>query len=355
MGRRMLFVTGASRSGTTLLSFVLRNHAAVHGLRELQFFGECWDPSDRLRRYSRAEAVEMAARLLARQQFGIMTARVEATQLGEAEALVAALGEEALDPARLYAATLHWLSQSAGKSIPCEQTPRYVFYAERLLELYPGARIVHMVRDPRAVMASQKMRWKRRALAARESAIPRYESFRVWMNYHPYTVAQLWCRATAAALALAEHPRVTLLRFEDLVTDPEATVRQLCERLELDYHDALLDVPQINSSHRSSRDGARRGLHPDAVDTWRESLDAAEQRIAERRCGELMQRFGYGRSQPRSCSAIAELRYRLSYPGHLFGVALVNPGRARTQLAALRRAPRRVASGPLSVQGTEAA
>jgi hypothetical protein len=350
----MLFVTGASRSGTTLLSFVLRNHRAVHGLRELQFFGDGWDPSDRQRRYAQHEAVEVAARLLARQELGIMAARVEPTHLGQAEALVAALGDEARDPARLYAGTLHWLGQAAGKAIPCEQTPRYVFYAERLLELYPDARIVHMVRDPRAVMASQKMRWKRRALASASSGIPRYESFRVWINYHPYTAAQLWCRATAAALALSEHPRVTLLRFEDLVTDPEATVRQLCERLELDYHEALLDVPQVNSSHRSSRDGARRGLHPDAVDTWRQSLDAAEQRIAEQRCGELMQRFGYGLSRPRACSAVAELRYRLSYPGHLCGVALVNPRRARTQLAALRTKPARVASA-LVAQGPEVA
>jgi hypothetical protein len=351
--RRMLFVTGASRSGTTLLSFVLRNHRAVHGLRELQYFGECWDPAHGARRFSREEATDVAARLLARQQHGIMAGRVDAAHLSQAAALVDALGEQAADPARLYAATVHWLSQSAGKSVPCEQTPRYVFYAERLLDLYPNARIVHMVRDPRAVMASQKMRWKRRALAAEGVRIPRYESLRVWINYHPYTVSQLWCRATTAALALAEHPRVTLLRFEDLVSDPEATVRQLCSRLELDYDDSLLDVPQINSSHRSARYGARRGLRPDAMDTWRETLDAAEQRIAERRCGDLMQRFGYGRVQPREGVAVSELRYRMSYAAHLCGVALVNPRRARTQLSALRRAARR--SGALALPGPEAA
>ena len=42
--QKMLFITGASRSGTTLMSFILRNHADIVGLNELQYFGEFWDP-----------------------------------------------------------------------------------------------------------------------------------------------------------------------------------------------------------------------------------------------------------------------------------------------------------------------
>jgi hypothetical protein len=42
--RKLIFITGASRSGPTLLSFVLRNHKEVFGLKELQYFGQAWDP-----------------------------------------------------------------------------------------------------------------------------------------------------------------------------------------------------------------------------------------------------------------------------------------------------------------------
>lgn len=350
--RRLIFITGASRSGTTLLNFLLRNHRAVFGLRELQYFGDLWDPQNAARRYGRDEAINAAGWLLARHQAGVMAARLEPEHVRRATVLVDALGAEAFDPSQLYAGAVHWMSQGSGKSIPCEQTPRYIFYAERLLQLYPHAQIVHMVRDPRAVMASQKMRWRRRALAAEARRIPRYETLRVWVNYHPYTTTRLWNRATAAALRLAEHPRVTLVRFEDLVTDPQPTVRQLCARLGLDYDDTLLDVPHINSSHRDARGGARRGLHTEALDTWRRTLSGAEVRIAERRCGEFMQRFGYGRVQRRACSALSELRYRLSYPVHLCGVALINPRRARTQLTAMLRAPQ-LAAGV--ARGTETA
>jgi omega-hydroxy-beta-dihydromenaquinone-9 sulfotransferase len=215
-----------------------------------------------------------------------------------------------------------------------------VFYARALLEIYPQAHVVHMLRDPRAVMASQKMRWRRRQLAADGSAVPRYQSLRVWVNYHPYTVARLWSQATAAALALESHPRVTLLRFEDLVQQPEATVRRLSERLGLAYDARMLDVGQVNSSHQSAAGGARRGLHATAIDQWRKILTPTEAAIAERDCGALMDRCGYARGATPAPGAAAELVQRLTYLAHLGGVVLVNPRRAYVQGMALLR-PRR--------------
>jgi omega-hydroxy-beta-dihydromenaquinone-9 sulfotransferase len=340
--RKLIFITGASRSGTTLLSFVLRNHGEVFGLKELQYFGEAWDPRDYQRRFTRSQAVAAAASIFARQERGILAARVGPPERQAAADLIDALGLAGSDPAAVFAAAVHSLAQAAGKLIPCEQTPRYIFYARALLDIYPAAHVVHIVRDPRAVMASQKKRWQRRQLAADGVKVSRYQSLRVWVNYHPYTVARLWSRATSAALQLAEHPRVTLIRFEDLVRKPEATVRQLCGRLELSYDERMLDVGQINSSHQSSVGGVRRGLYATAVDRWREVLTPMETVIAERYSGPLMRRFGYESSAPGAVHLLAEFGQRLSYLAHLGGVLLVNPHRAYVQAKALlrRRAPR---------------
>ena len=76
--RKLIFITGASRSGTTLLSFVLRNHPAVFGLKELQYFGQAWDPRDSGRRFSRTEAIEAAATMLACQEQGVLAQKVGA-------------------------------------------------------------------------------------------------------------------------------------------------------------------------------------------------------------------------------------------------------------------------------------
>jgi omega-hydroxy-beta-dihydromenaquinone-9 sulfotransferase len=339
--RKLIFITGASRSGTTLLSFVLRNHREVFGLKELQYFGEAWDPRESQRRFTRNQAIAAVAVIFARQERGILAAKVGASQRQAATDLIEGLGTAGSDPAAVFAAAVHSLAQAAGKPIPCEQTPRYIFYARALLDLYPAAHIVHIVRDPRAVMASQKKRWQRRRLAADGVMVSRYQSLRVWVNYHPYTVARLWSRATSAALLLAGHPRATLIRFEDLVQKPETTVRELCSRLQLSYDDRMLDVGQINSSHQSSVGGVRRGLHATAVDKWREVLTPTETAIAERYSGSLMHRFGYESSAPGRVDLVSEFAQRLSYLAHLAGVVLVNPHRAYVQGKALlrRRAP----------------
>jgi exopolysaccharide biosynthesis WecB/TagA/CpsF family protein len=331
----LIFITGASRSGTTLLSFVLRNHADVLGLRELQYFGEAWDPRDVERRFTPAEACEAAARLFAHQQLGMLNHRVDPEHRRAGSALVRQLGGAAADPAELFLSAVKSIAQAAGKSIPCEQTPRYIFYAPALLERYPQAHVVHLVRDPRAVMASQKNRWRRRSLAAK-GVVPRYESLRVWVNYHPFTVARLWAQATRAALELRDHPRCTLLRYEDLVTQPEATVRGLCERLELTFDPRMLEVGQVNSSHDSMIGGAPSGMRPEAIDRWRRVLTAAETAVTEKACGQLMQRFGYAPVAQRR-RLLNDLGFRLSFIGHLGAVMLVNPRRAAVQARALLR------------------
>src|SRR5580765_5559491 len=86
--RKLFFITGASRSGTTLLSFVLRNHREVFGLKELQFFGEAWDPRSGDRHFSVPQAIEAAASIIGRQQDGILAAKITAAQRNTARALI---------------------------------------------------------------------------------------------------------------------------------------------------------------------------------------------------------------------------------------------------------------------------
>jgi len=333
--KKMIFVTGASRSGTTLLSFVLRNHSQIFGLKELHYFGEYWDPRDPTQRLSEQQLVDATASIFARQAQGILSAKPTRQDIDSARVLLDSLSEENRSPAGIFSTAVTLLSAAAGKSIPCEQTPRNIFYAESLLKYFPEAHVVHMMRDPRAVMASQKQRWQRRRLATNKAAFPRAHSLRTWVNYHPYTVAKLWSRASNEALRLKDHPRFTLIRFEDLLEFPEQTIRSLCDRLDIDYQPAMLDVGQINSSHQSSVGGARKGLHMDAIDTWRKTLSSGETAIAERICGTLMAHYGYVNNSKQLSGGDSEIRYKLTYLLHVAGVLAVNPRRAWIQMRAV--------------------
>jgi hypothetical protein len=235
----------------------------------------------------------------------------------------------------MFAAVVADLAAEHGKSIACEQTPRNVFYAAELLAALPRVRLVHIVRDPRAVLASQKNRWRLRKLGARN--LPFSESVRTWLNYHPLTMANLWVKATQAALRLSEHPRVRIVRFEDLAERPDAEIRALCGFLGVDYEPGMSEVPHWGSSNLPHT-GAGKGIAREVIDRWQGVLGAGEIRIVERAAAPLMSRFAYPFTGHEAVPARLAAAWHLAvYPLCMLGVVLANPRRAWIQLAAVLR------------------
>lgn len=332
---QLIFVTGASRSGTTLMCRILGNHSTVLALNELHFFGELASIDTVERPADERRLATMAAMILARQARDLWVAGPTPDEEQRARELVAALPAESRTPAQLYAATVAALAADAGKRIGCEQTPRNIFYARRLLELYPQSRVVHMVRDPRAVLASQKNRWRMRQLGGKN--VPWSEIVRLWFNYHPVTMSRLWRQATQVALELESHPRCTLVRFEDLVASPEPTVRSVCDWLQLTFEPNLLDVPQWGSSNIAH--GKSSGVSAAMAGKWRQVLSAGEISISERLTRAELQRFDYpALADEAGVPVLALLAVLLRYPLHIAGAILTNPRRVWIQLRAMLRA-----------------
>lgn len=325
---RLLFVTGASRSGTTMLNRVLGRHTQILGMNELHFFGDIWNPTDDSP-INDKERIRLGAWILARQTRGIWGEGPSASEQETAKAIVAGMPDQG-SGWDVYARVAGWLAQRHGKVIACEQTPRNIFYAKQLLERDQDVRIIQLIRDPRAVVASQKNRWRRKKLGG-GTKVPWWEVTRVWFNYHPYTMAKLWVTAANVGDSLAGHPRFIQIRFEDLVSKPEENVVALCAFVGAVYQPAMLDVPIKGSSQRKDQGG--RGFSTESVDSWKSVLSAAEVWVVERVAGAGMRTHGYELAAPSPGLAIVGLAAR--YFVHAIGVAVNNPRRAWIQARAL--------------------
>jgi len=323
----LLFVTGASRSGTTMLNRVLGAHEKILGMNELHFFGDIWNPADNSS-LSHDDAVRLASWILARQANGIWGRGPGPVETQKAKDLLRSLSADMTGMA-IYTQVVASFATQAGKSIACEQTPRNVFYARHILEKQKNAKVIQLIRDPRAVIASQKNRWKRKKLGG--TSTPWSEVVRVWMNYHPYTMTKLWMKAADAGEALKQHPRFFQLRFEDLVSNPEMVIADLCQFVGVDFQAAMLEVPIVGSSQR--QDQGKKGFSAESVDSWRKTLDPAELWTIEKTAGELMTRYGYAPLANLPGLGIASVVAR--YPLHVFGVTLSNPKRAWIQARAI--------------------
>ena len=336
----MIFVVGNSRSGTTLMGRILGKHPDVYTFGELHFFGQLCAPafSSELRP---AAARQLAAALYCVQQEGYRTHgnprrfhKEAEVFLKKSRAQLAPTTEAPDTPACLFSAFLHHEARKNGKTIPCDQTPRNVFYIKDILELYPNARIINMIRDPRDVLLSQKQKWKRRFLGG--SDMPIKETFRDWMNYHPIAISHIWRTAVNAADQFGQHERVISIYFEELLSHPERTVKRVSAFANLSYAETMLHVPQVGSSVAVDRPQAL-GINPHRAHSWQQGeLSSAEIYLNQTITVALMKKHNYSpvSIQPNIVRLALHL---LTFPVKLGGAFIFNLDRMKSIPQTLKR------------------
>ncbi|MCT7949342.1 sulfotransferase [Ancylothrix sp. C2] len=289
--RRLIFVVGNSRSGTTMMGRIMGKHPQVFTFDELHFFEQLWAPEDRDRTVENNKAEQLASRLLCIQRDGYLRQGDSSRFLPEAKELLTATGAKDLTSADIFDAFLYWEAAKYNKTIPCDQTPRNVFYIGEILELYPEARIINMIRDPRDVLLSQKRKWMRRFLGAKN--IPLQEAFRARMNYHPITITKLWNASIRSAKKFADDPRVFSIRFEDLLSDPDSIVQKVCEFIEIPFDKNLLEVPQVGSSSGLDKP-EEKGINKERAGSWQKGgLTSTEIFLCQWVAKTTMEKHGY--------------------------------------------------------------
>jgi Sulfotransferase family len=170
---------------------------------------------------------------------------------------------------QMMAALIHAVvmpySQKQGKQRWAEKTPRNILVIDMLFTLFPTAQFIHMIRDPRDAFCSVRER------AAKTT--PR------WATKTPRGTAAEWCRGIDCGLAWREHPeRYREVRYEELVSQPEATLRSLFAFLGEPWSASVLESnPTFSTS----------------VGRWRSELSAAEVAEIEAVAGETMRALGY--------------------------------------------------------------
>jgi len=142
--------------------------------------------------------------------------------------------------------------------------------------MVPDAVIVHIVRDGRAVYAS-------------------LNEFRPVVVASPRQAALIWRERLCFALA-AEHndrlPDIVTVRFEDLVTRPEATLGRLATTAGIELPS---DATQRGTFRPRTKVHQLVGEAPDPtrVDAWRTKLTSRQIELFEYYSDELLEYFGY--------------------------------------------------------------
>ena len=334
--RSFIFIVGNSRSGNTLMMRMLDEHNDVGGVNEVHFFENLWNPNDGDRRLPDDEGVRLVARLLSIQRDGYIQEFDFDKHRDEARALVRALPEAARTITGVFARFLLYETERSGKAIPCEKTPQNVFYLDEILRYIPNVKIINMVRDPRAVLLSQKNKGKRSDRAEYGRYRTKREDLRLRINYHPITISRLWNSSVGTGTRYLHHPQVINVRFEDLLAQSEATVRRVCTFVGIDYQPSMLAIYAVGSSNAKDNFDEK-GIKKERVHTWKQGgLTDTEIYLCQRITRRGRQQHGYPDSPVRP-NYLRLLYYYGSFPVKLVLSVLFNLNRMKSAVDAIKR------------------
>lgn len=345
--QRAIFLCGASRSGTALLRSICNASPDVHVAGETHYFD---DLRSRLGAAASSRLPPELIRLaedyflaLAHRPYGHggdpSRSPLEAERLHMRAAALGGTGDAYFQAFCQLQATLEGRDETR---IWGEKTPRHVFRLSEILDRYPNAQAIVMVRDPRSVVASYRD-WQNQGGL---DADPTYgdaldaEHRRTQATYDPTVVSLAWRAAIAAskaAIARFEPERIRIQRYEDLVTDPTAQVRDMCRWLDIPFHDEMLDVPLHNSSFSSFQ--SSEGISTAPLRRWVTKLTDREVAVVQMWCGREMARLGYERVD---VPGGARLRLAAAASGGASGVRAVRANRDRAGGSLTRYVARRL-------------
>jgi len=326
--RKFIFVVGNSRSGTTMMSRILGNNSLVFSFKELHFFGELWASKDKDKKIDFQSAVFMFSRLLCVQEKGYFFKSYWREFSSVAKQALNGVWQEGWTAIDVYKYFLVYETEKNRRVIPCEQTPRNLFYLNEIFKSFPGAKIINMVRDPRDVLTSQKKKWLRRWKAKEDKdKFPLREAARAWINFHPFVICKLWNASINAVLSKYSGSVKTVF-FEDLVNSPDKEIKDVCSFAGIEFSEAMLKVPVIGSSLDMDKPETF-GIEKTKAYRWKKGgITPTEIYIVQKICGENMKKLNYQIVKV-SPNPVFLVYYLLTFPFKLFFAFLFNLDRMK--------------------------
>jgi glycosyltransferase involved in cell wall biosynthesis len=109
--------------------------------------------------------------------------------------------------------------------------------------------------------------------------------------------AEHYANSVKAVMEDAESEGLTIhnVRFEDLLSDPESTLRKVCSYVGLDFSDTMIPAPHDRLPIGSRYLDRWYPLRPDINESYEERLDAVVIEIVNRYFGDLIDQLGYHR------------------------------------------------------------
>jgi len=266
------FIVGCARSGTSLMQQLISSHSYVVGVNETGFF-QSVNPLER-------DARKIVSKIaLNESEFQIV--------FGYFQEVFGERISEKVTPYQIFDAYCEAHRIFFNKPAYVEKTPFHSFFIKGILSEIPNSKIVVMIRDPRAIIASRLVA-KKPFSRGKKWHLPKF--IQIFLNLSEilftYQEFEKWYQL--------KHSRMFFVKYEALLTNPKETMEKVFDFLELPFEpvyenidplDMRLEIKKMrkvmNSSYQREKTN-KISLKP--LERWKRVLTLSQDEFVKKWC-----------------------------------------------------------------------
>ncbi len=279
------FIIGPGRSGTTLLMMLLNNHMdliASPEIKHILFFYEKYKSCIRFNHKIKTDFINYFREL--------KTASLNPMfQFDEKKIYEINENISFADFCIEIHKVLHF--NKPVKAI-IDKNPFYTQHVDKLLDIYPQAKFIFLVRDYRGFIHSH---------------LSSTHTFQKKRNVRFYATSWNVYVSNYLKLSAANKNKILLVKMEEFLNYPEKSLKEICSFLQVEYDEKIFDYKikieeHLNSYHDLKENYPRlfkkmtdllRPISGEFVDNWKNNLSLSEIKKAEIICDRLGNKIGY--------------------------------------------------------------
>jgi hypothetical protein len=164
--------------------------------------------------------------------------------------------------------------------------------APLLTELFPGSKVVFLLRDGRDVVDSWLDAYSEGSWATPGGAFPVSPEGRIALIRWLSAVWSFRSRAVREAYESCASGDRVLVRYEELLEHTTPCLRRICETIEVDAA-GLARVVECNRFEQVEARGAKQEIRSACPGSWQENLTPEERAAMQEALGPALEEFGY--------------------------------------------------------------
>lgn len=285
-----VFILGFSRTGSTMLQAILNQYTEIGVIPEMHLYWPKILHKDFATIYKNkfgekiadSKIDELIELMYSKKVKGVFWQRIDQFNI-DLEELKLNIKNSDRTIRGILDALFIIMNKAYNKKIVGAKFPVHFDYADVLLDWYPNCKLIHTIRDPRAIFVSQYYKHK-----TNENILKNYFMGAAQFIHVNYSLQ----KAYNFHNHFKSNSNYYLYKYEDVINKPESAFKKLCRFLEINYNPQMIN-PEIyhNTSFLIKKKCI--GIHKNSLNSYKTKLNPAIVYAIKAINYNLMREFNY--------------------------------------------------------------